>query len=214
MATPKAQAQPKQNAKKASSPWAGLFIGIIVGIFIAFLAYLVINQPEDVRQPPSSSTNTEAKKPIAAKPSPSSETTQTDNKPRFTFYNDLANNTVEIPKEELQSLTGEHPNQNKPSSESQAALTNGTKPAPSTLIQNKAYILQAGSFKSYREAEQLKAKLAFLGVEANIQAVSVNAGERWHRVRIGPFASERQADEIKRKLRQKHIAAIVLKLSK
>ena len=214
MANPKAQAQPKQDAKKTSSPWAGLFIGIIVGIFIAFLAYLVINRPEEVGQQPSSSTNTQEKKPTTAKPSPSSETTQADNKPRFTFYNDLANNTVEIPEEELQSLTSERKKQSEHATAAHSTQTGDTKSTSSTQIQNKAYILQAGSFKSHREAEQLKARLAFMGVEANIQAVSVSAEERWHRVRIGPFSSISQADEIKRKLKQKRIPAIVLKLGK
>ena len=50
-------------------------------------------------------------------------------------------------------------------------------------------ILQVGSFQSVAEADSLKAQLAFLGLEASIKAAVVNE-ETWHRVQLGPFASE------------------------
>ena len=50
-------------------------------------------------------------------------------------------------------------------------------------------ILQVGSFQSAGEADSLKAQLAFLGLEASVKAALVNQAT-WHRVQLGPFASE------------------------
>jgi cell division protein FtsN len=73
-----------------------------------------------------------------------------------------------------------------------------------------SYILQAGSFRSMSDADQLKARLALLGSQANIEVVTVN-GVRWHRVRIGPIEGARKADEMRRMLRDNSIDTLILK---
>jgi cell division protein FtsN len=50
-------------------------------------------------------------------------------------------------------------------------------------------ILQVGSFQSAEEADSLKAQLAFLGLQASVKSAVVN-DETWHRVQLGPFASQ------------------------
>ena len=50
-------------------------------------------------------------------------------------------------------------------------------------------VLQVGSFQSAGEADSLKAQLALLGLEASVKSAVVN-NETWHRVQLGPFASE------------------------
>ena len=73
-----------------------------------------------------------------------------------------------------------------------------------------SYILQAGSFRNARDAEQLKATLALLGSIATVHTVTVN-GETWHRVRIGPYEGARKADEMRRMLSDNDIDTLVLK---
>lgn len=51
------------------------------------------------------------------------------------------------------------------------------------------YILQAGSFKSSKDADRLRAELILLGLEVQTEAVRGGNGERWHRVQVGPFVS-------------------------
>jgi cell division protein FtsN len=48
-------------------------------------------------------------------------------------------------------------------------------------------ILQAGSFSNVGDAENLRAKLALLGVEANIQSAAIPDKGVWYRVRVGPY---------------------------
>ena len=73
------------------------------------------------------------------------------------------------------------------------------------------YLLQAGSFRSHGDADRLKAQLALQGFVANIQSVTVN-GDTWHRVRLGPFDSAREADRTRRKLDDIGVRAIALKV--
>ncbi|MGB9093879.1 MAG: SPOR domain-containing protein, partial [Gallionella sp.] len=54
-------------------------------------------------------------------------------------------------------------------------------------------ILQAGSFPNANDAENLKAKLALLGVEASIQSATIKDKGVWYRVRLGPY---KNADEM------------------
>ena len=46
--------------------------------------------------------------------------------------------------------------------------------------------LQAGSFSTAGDADNQKAKLAFMGIEANIQQVMVQ-DKTYYRVRVGPY---------------------------
>ena len=72
------------------------------------------------------------------------------------------------------------------------------------------YIIQLGAFKQLTDAEALKAQVAFIGLITNIQSVDVNE-VRWHRVRLGPYASGRKADVVKRNLENNGFNALVLK---
>lgn len=74
------------------------------------------------------------------------------------------------------------------------------------------YLLQAGSFRSFEEADRLKASLVLLGLEANIQTVTVNNKETWHRVHIGPYKSLAEVDAVRARLKENRIEAVVLKV--
>ncbi len=73
------------------------------------------------------------------------------------------------------------------------------------------YVLQVGSFKSSEEADSLKAQLALMGVETNIEVVKVNT-INWHRVRIGPSKDIDQLQTTQKRLRTKNMDSILLKV--
>ena len=93
---------------------------------------------------------------------------QSRNKPTIDFYSVLPDRKVEITVLEEQKDGIKNPSINK---------TSGDQ-----------VLLQVGSFKSAGEADSLKAELAFLGLEAKVKSAVVN-DNTWHRVQIGPFAS-------------------------
>jgi len=74
-------------------------------------------------------------------------------------------------------------------------IVNLQQPANKTASAYEPQILQAGSFSTVNDAEKLKAKLALLGVEANIQTAIIPDKGVWYRVRLGPYKS---ADDLNR----------------
>ena len=78
------------------------------------------------------------------------------------------------------------------------------KPAP------RLY-LQAGAFINPHDADNLKAQLAMLGIEAAIQTAEVPDKGVLHRVRIGPFASAHDVDTLRARLTQNNIAVTLVR---
>ena len=86
-----------------------------------------------------------------------------------------------------------------------------TAKTDTTNTTNKQYVLQVGSFQNINDAEKLKANLAFLGLEANIQHVTVNK-QAWHRVRTGPYLEKQQLYKNQKLLKLNNIPAISMEL--
>ena len=52
------------------------------------------------------------------------------------------------------------------------------------------YKMQCGSFRTQKQAETLKARIAFAGLEAQVKAVNGKSGT-WHKVFLGPYPRKR-----------------------
>ena len=65
-------------------------------------------------------------------------------------------------------------------------------------LQLQSIFMQVGSFASNSEADELKARLAIIGIESEIVKVALPDGTLWHRVRIGPILDDQQYIEFKR----------------
>jgi cell division protein FtsN len=61
------------------------------------------------------------------------------------------------------------------------------------------------------QADTLKAKLALLGIETNIETVD-QGGNIWHRVKSGPYTSFKMVDTIQNRLHHNNIDSIAIKL--
>jgi len=107
---------------------------------------------------------------------------------------------------ELEVLIPE--SETRPPDVKKKTVSNNTK---STNSPSKHYVLQVGSFQNLNDAEKLKANLAFLGLEANIQHVTVNK-QAWHRVRTGPYQDKQQLYKNQKLLKQNDINAISMEL--
>lgn len=73
------------------------------------------------------------------------------------------------------------------------------------------YLLQAGSFKSAQDADRLRAKLILMGLEAKVDAVTVNSGEQWHRVQVGPFHDRSKLSKARSMLISEGIDTLLMK---
>lgn len=74
------------------------------------------------------------------------------------------------------------------------------------------YILQAGSYRSARDAEEMKAKLALAGFEAVVQRVSIQSKGMYYRVRMGPYESKRKVLLDRKRLAKLGINALAIRL--
>jgi len=120
-------------------------------------------------------------------------------KPRFDFYTILPETETVLPEKT--------PAKPKPGTKTETA-----KAAPAEAGVN--YVLQAASFATFKEADQLKAKLALSGLGAQIQKVTIeDQGDRY-RVRLGPFDKIEQLDAATQQLQQFGMKPLRLKVKK
>lgn len=110
-------------------------------------------------------------------------------KPRFDFYELLKDSDIPILSK---------PKANKENS--------GQAPAPSF-----EFLLQVASFKSMPDAEQLRAELVLLNLEAYTERAKIRNGETWHRVLVGPFTSKSKLSKARSILLSNRHEALVLK---
>jgi cell division protein FtsN len=83
--------------------------------------------------------------------------------------------------------------------------------APVEEAGGSSYMVQMGSFHKHGDADRMKASLALMGVEADIQKVNVNNGEVFHRVRSTPLSLS-EANQLRERLRQQNINSLVVRL--
>ncbi|GAB3100204.1 SPOR domain-containing protein [Lysobacter terrae] len=80
-----------------------------------------------------------------------------------------------------------------------------------TLDEDARYLLQAGAFQASGQAEELKAKIALLGLGARVEAAQIN-GATVYRVRMGPYGTASDLAEAKRKLTGGGLQALAIKV--
>ena len=147
------------------------------------------------------------------------DSTEPPPKPKFEFYTLLPEMEVVVPDEELPA-----PAESSSAAESGAADTETStgsaveeaKPTDSdTALGSGHYILQVASFKSMNDADGLKAQLTLLGFRPVVQTVAINSDEKWHRVRIGPYADRNSLEAARIRLRADgHDAPLVVWVKK
>lgn len=199
--------KPRTTRKKKNSlpGYVWLLSGLAIGLFIAFIVYLD-KQPESKKDFGSAVQEELKKIKQQAKKKNTTKTTATKKDQKFNFYTILPELEVLIPESETR------PPERPAETKNKTITTNNTsKPNKSKPNKSKQYVLQVGSFQSLNDAEKLKANLAFLGLAANIQHVSINK-QAWHRVRTGPYKNKQQLYKNQKILKQNGIHAMSMEL--
>jgi cell division protein FtsN len=73
------------------------------------------------------------------------------------------------------------------------------------------YVLQAGSYKNFADADRVRAQLALQGIESKVQKVSVD-NDTWHRVRIGPISKLDELNRLRTILRKAEVDVLVIRV--
>jgi len=166
--------------------WGYLFTGLAIGLGIGLVAYL--HQTRVKQLVPVQATS---EKQAVRTPQKKQDATQKPAKSQFDFYTLLPEMEVVVPELEDTPDASQH---------------------LAKIEKDAGYILQTGSFRSFDEADGLKANLALIGIEANIQTVAINGENTWYRVRIGPYTDLNRLKQIRMRLKQNNIDFIVLKI--
>ena len=85
----------------------------------------------------------------------------------------------------------------------------GTK---TVLPPTTAWLLQAGSFRNPADADRLRAELILQGMDVFTREIKTG-GQSWHRVLVGPVATELEMNRLRRQLAEANIASIALKVT-
>jgi len=118
---------------------------------------------------------------------PDEKTTRQMEKPRFEFYKILPGAEEPVTEQQIKQ-----------------AAKSGTPPGN--------YLLQAGSFQNPAEADNLKARLALIGVEAGVEPIEIPEKGTWYRVRVGPYTKVEEINRMRQTLAQNGIDATLVRI--
>jgi len=185
----------RQRTRKPATPgWMWFLGGLAVGLCVALFVYLRHADPGPDSAPVATRATQSAGD--AADPSTGTGDASGADAPTeggFDFYTMLPGLEVIVPQEDTR--TRDAPD---------AGAAQATALAPGR------YWIQAGSFRSYRDADRRKAELALLGLGSSIQDVAID-GQTWHRVRIGPLPDAARAEAMRQRLADNGIGALALR---
>ena len=164
------------------SGWTGLFIGLVLGLSIGIALYLF-----DPRDPGVPDTKIEAG--IPAEPASASDSATEDPAERYDFYQMLPNFEVVVPEKEVVVA----------------------RDSPEPVEKKGAYVLQAGSYRKFEDADRVRAQLALQGIESNVQRVAIDS-DTWHRVRIGPITEPAELERVRTRLKEAEVDFLVVRV--
>ena len=162
-----------------------MMFGLTIGLSVAFAIYINDRSPGVPVKPIAKQTANIDNNREQARGQP-----ETAPKSRFDFYSMLPNFEVIIPEQEPDV---------RADSEPQAVVRPGV------------YVLQAGSFTEYKDADRRRANLAMQGIESKIQRVTID-DKTYHRIRIGPIDDLDELNVLRSRLRQAHIEVLRIRL--
>ncbi len=172
-------------ARRELPGFVWMLFGLAIGLAVALAVYLA-----DGGGAPASSTASTLRPAPAAAPKTAVRGNVDDNgeagaeppEQRFDFYEMLPNFEVVVADNE-----------------------------PRAVVEPGRYILQAGSFSRYEDADRRRAQLALQGIESNIQRFVID-GKTYHRVRIGPVDDLGELNLLRSRLRRANIDVLRIRL--
>ena len=189
-----AKRKKRPPAKKDDYPgWVWMLFGLAIGLSVAFAVYMQDDRPAARARPAPEPASLQSA--LDDNLDDNNETQNTPAAPerrerRFTFYDMLPNFEVVIPEQEPDV----------------AADTE-----PRAVVEPGIYVLQAGSFSAYGDADRRRAQLALQGVESKIQRVTID-DKTYHRVRIGPIEDLDELNMLRSRLRAAEIDVLRIRL--
>lgn len=191
MAQRKRRRSSRRKKREDYPGWLWMLFGLALGLSVAFAVYVKDNTPDQAAATPQPASLQRAlddngENAVAAQ----SESDDEPAESRFDFYEMLPKFEVIIPEEEPDVAVDREPR---------------------AVLEPGLYVLQAGSFSTYNDADRRRAELALHGVESNIQRVTID-DKTYHRVRIGPTDDLDELNMLRSRLRAAKIDVLRIRL--
>lgn len=181
----------KKFHSQRGNTFVGLFVGLVLGVVIAAGVVWYLNRSHSPFQNKDSALHP-AEKPKNGGPAGAAESlpAKPGDKQRFDFYNILPGGQDAAP----------------------APKAAPSDAAADAQIVNERYFLQSGAFQKKDEAENMKAQLALLGVDAAISEATIQDKGKMYRVRSGPYNKADEMNRVRAQMSQGGIQATVVKI--
>jgi cell division protein FtsN len=202
----------------------GVFIGLVLGLGLAagVAYYLMKSNGPFPAQGGAKDARESAREP--AKVAKSDKADAGAEKPRFDFYKILPGSEEpkvqpEAKKSPDRAAVGEAKDRGAEKAPDAAAEKPAAKPAEKVASADagasakpaERFWLQAGSFATEADAENLKARLAFAGWQANVQQGTLPDKGVRYRVRLGPYDNTDELNRIRSDLAKNGFDVAVIK---
>ena len=197
MAKRKRKPKRRQTARRSTRKqedfpgWMWMLFGLAVGLSVAFAIYMKDLEPEiplrsALQEPASMASTLEQTTPVAS-PAPAAAAPV---ERRFDFYEMLPNFEVVIAEQE-------------------SNVSQDTQ--QEAVVLPGVYVLQAGSFTDFADADRRRAQLALQGIESRIQRVTID-DKTYHRVRIGPTNDLDELNRLRSRLKEAKIDVLRIRV--
>lgn len=185
MAAGRNRRRPPADRRRSATPgWVLVLAGLALGAAAVTTFFYVRDQlaPQPAASAPAVTTPARPR----PRPKPADKPAEKD----FEFYDMLPNFEVVVPEEDKD-------------------VRPDKTPAP--VEAPGVYVLQAGSYSTFAEADKVKAQLALLGISSQIQKITVDE-RQYHRVRIGPIEKLDELNRVRQRLRNARIDVLVIRV--
>ncbi len=185
--------RPSPNNKGgAGTLMIGILIGLLLGLGLSLaVAWYINKMPTPFQARPSQSGKGDSQKSTGNETAKvDAKSAKAESKPRFDFYKIL-------------------PGSEEPATDQQLRDAQQQKP---TAQAREAFYLQAGAFQNAPDADNLKARLALMGMEASVQTTTLPDKGIWHRVRVGPYSTVEELNKARAALKQSGIDTTLIKV--
>lgn len=176
------------NSGKGSPFLSGLLLGLLLGVGLSAGVAIFVTGGESPFVNKSEPRTTV----MSDEPQEAVTPEEQSGRPRFDFYTILPGSESQVTEQEIRQKEAE---------------ANPEVPA------TESYFLQVGAFQTEQEADNMKAQLALLGLEAIVQTATIPEKGVWHRVRVGPFASLEQINRAREELVRNGFKADLIKVN-
>ena len=179
----------KRGKGRGFSGWMGVACGLALGLGVAGIVYIKDHRPDAplARTGKADKKKSRANEPLDAETGDSGADEPAKS---YDFYDMLPKFEVVVPEKEKD-------------------VRPDTKSVPET--RRGTYVLQAGSYKNFADADRVRAQLALQGVESKVQKVTVD-NDTWHRIRIGPISKLDELNRLRQLLRKAEVDVLVIRV--